>query len=104
MCSNRSIESKLVLIEETENENYNMVVNGVPMMEKGIGIKCPNCKRTLFFFPTQEKVEDALSLIYKQLDKSKDQLEKDLKYCGSCGEKLMFPSIVDGEVVKEEQA
>ena len=46
-------EAKFVLIEEAEEPNYNMVMNGQPQMQKGIAVNCPRCDGRLFFFFTQ---------------------------------------------------
>lgn len=95
-------EAKFILIEETEEPNYNMVINGQPQMQKGIALNCPKCKGRLFFFFTQKTLEESMVEVYNYFDKIKDKLV-DVKYCSKCGQKILFPTIEDGEVVKGEE-
>ena len=97
-------ERKLVLIENIMGEDPNFTMNGQPAMRSGIGILCPNCKKPLYFCPIQEKVEEVIPSIYKYFDDVKEQLKEDANYCAKCGQKILFPSLLDGEIVKEEQA
>ena len=93
-----------VLIENVMGEDPNFTMNGKPAMRSGIGVICPKCKKPLYFFPIQEKVEEVIPSIYKYFDDVKEHLKEDANYCAKCGQKILFPSLLDGEIVKEEQA
>lgn len=78
-------------IEEQE-EHQQIIINGVPheQVTKHCISFCGHCKTPLLNF-NGNKVEVIKHLANEQ--------NRALKYCINCGEKLIYPEIIDGQCV-----
>ena len=88
--------AKNVIIKEIKVSNaQRIIINGVEQPNEQIVpvICCPKCGRVLMQFnPGTDDID-----ILKYLSEYNDELQDAVKYCQSCGQRLSFPLIIEGQ-------
>ena len=87
-------QSKCALVKEIKNKNK-VTVNGQDMeMEVSTTvICCPTCGRAVFNLGNNVPITD----VYKWCTENNESLEKNSSHCQGCGQKLLYPIVIDAE-------
>jgi len=91
----RDLAKKVIIKEIKVSNAQRVVINGVEQPNEQIVsvICCPKCGRVLMQFNSGTDDVD----IIKYLSEHNTELQNDIKYCQSCGQRLSFPLIIEGQ-------
>lgn len=95
--------SKVVLIKEVSiSSSQQIVINGVVQEPQKIKVPvlcCPSCGRVLVQFEMGTSNID----VYNYIQNNYDNINQSMAYCSTCGQKLLYPTFIEGEIIKEQK-